>query len=253
MTPAAGAQVSGLYRGGRFYQMLHGGREHDLPHYLSLLQDKPATTVLELGVGVGRVALALADAGATVCGVDNAADMLALLRREAQTRSAEVQARCEWLEADMLSLQLERRFDLVLCPFNCLGHLHTPEQLAAFFSCVRRHLQPGGWLGFDVALPPIGLLAGDRHDIPWFRHPDDGSPCRYTETSHYDPHKQLLRLSGSVRFMTKQRTPEERILTLRQFFPQETELLIRHHGFELVRPMTDLDDTLAYVCRVTPG
>ena len=38
-------------------------------------------------------------------------------------------------------------------------------------------------------------------------------------------------------------------LLLRQLFPQETLLLLEHHGFEVVERTEELGDSLGYVCR----
>ena len=111
-----------------------------------------------------------------------------------------------------------------------------------------RHLTADGWLAFDATVPNPDLLRGERHDIPWFRHPDDGAACRWSETSRYDPHTQVLHLEGRVLYLEQERPEERRDLVLRQLFPQETQLLIRHHGFALQRPPLDLEDVVAYIC-----
>jgi hypothetical protein len=38
------------------------------------------------------------------------------------------------------------------------------------------------------------------------------------------------------------------VLRLRVLFPEETRLLLRHHGLEIVRRV-ELGDALGYVCR----
>ncbi len=238
-----------LYRGGHFYQMLHAGRSRDLPHYLSLLADKPGARVLELGAGAGRVALAMAAEGAQVTAVDRSADMLALLQTALAEQSPAVRRRVTTLHAAILTLELPTRFDLITCPFNGIGHQHTQEQLAGFFACAHTHLATDGWLAFDALLPRPELLAGQRSDVPWFRHPECGADCRWSETTQYDAITQILHLQGTVRYLKEENADETRDLYLRQFFPQETLLLIRHHGFVLQRAPINLEDVLAYVCR----
>ena len=62
--------------------------------------------VLELGCGTGRIALALAQAGLSVTGVDVSAGMLALARRKSE-RLAAAASRClTFVEADMARLNL---------------------------------------------------------------------------------------------------------------------------------------------------
>ncbi|RME84663.1 MAG: class I SAM-dependent methyltransferase, partial [Caldilineae bacterium] len=61
----------------RFYDLDDGRLVEDIPAMLAFAQ-KTGGPVLELGVGTGRLALALARAGYAVVGVDSAAGMLAI-------------------------------------------------------------------------------------------------------------------------------------------------------------------------------
>jgi 2-polyprenyl-3-methyl-5-hydroxy-6-metoxy-1,4-benzoquinol methylase len=68
-------------------------------------------TVLDVGCGPGRYAVALAQAGAAhVTGVDMSQSMIALARAEAETRG--VAARCAFHTSAFLEWQTERRFDI---------------------------------------------------------------------------------------------------------------------------------------------
>ena len=233
-----------LYREPLYYRSLFDGRRHDLDFYLDLCRGR---SVLEFGVGTGRVALPLARAGARVLGVDLSVEMLAELEALLAREPPEVRERARVVQGDVRTLALDERFERVICPFNGLAHHHTDEQLALFFASVRRHLEPAGELALDVVLPDPSLLAGTTSVVPWLRHPRTGVVCRAEERIDYDPMAQVLTIR--TMFVPRDGGEIERLeLGLRQLFPQEMLLLLAHHGFEVLA-RSELGDTVGYVCR----
>ena len=79
------------------------------------------TTILDVGTGTGRAAIALARRGATVTGIDASAEMLAVARR----RALEARAAVAFLQGDAHGLNVaDRSFDAVVC-LRVL--MHTPD------------------------------------------------------------------------------------------------------------------------------
>ncbi len=103
---------------------------------------EPAT-VLDAGCGAGRVAIELARRGIEVVGVDFDDDLLAHARRLAPD--------LDWRCADLATLDLDRRFDLIVQAGNVLNFCRPPDGSSIVARCAE-HLQPGGRLlvGFEV-------------------------------------------------------------------------------------------------------
>lgn len=239
-----------MYRHAAFYRMLHHGRSEDLDFYLGQTEGRPR--VLEYGVGSGRVALPMARRGQQVVGVDTSEEMLATLRADLEREPAEVRERITLVHGDARELSLGERFDAVTCPFNGIAHHHDAEQLAAFFARVHEHLRPGGPFVLDVSLPEPGMLAGTAGEVPWYRDPVDGAVSRASEVIEYDPLTQVLTITTTTRTMEVEREPVTMELRLRQLFPQETLLLLRHHGFAVRHRELDLPGVVGYVCESEP-
>ena len=102
--------------------------------------------VLDAGCGTGRVAAELARRGIEVVGVDADPDMLARARRRAP--------QLEWVLADLATLDLGRRFDVVVLAGNVLPFVEPADRPAAVTACAR-HLDLGGRL-----VSGAGLAAG---------------------------------------------------------------------------------------------
>ena len=101
--------------------------------------------ILELGVGTGRIACALAGLGFNVAGIDASPEML-----ERAT------VRCNSEKSPMLVLGLfesipfdSSSFDWAICPMRTIGHLASLEQRIDVFKEVHRVLRPGGLFVFD--------------------------------------------------------------------------------------------------------
>jgi SAM-dependent methyltransferase len=236
-----------LYSDPAYYRMLFDRRQHDLPFYLGLAAELGGG-VLEYGIGTGRVALPLARAGFSVTGIDCSADMLASLARQAEAEPADVRARLGWHLGDARTLELDRRFALVSCPFNGLAHHHRPADLGAFLANAQRHLAPSGLFACDVLEPDPILLRGESSTIPWFRHPSTGEVCRCDEDVSYDGSTHLLRIRTTIRFMERERPPDVLEIVVRQHFADELPALLEEAGFALERSVS-LGDSIGYVCR----
>lgn len=104
--------------------------------------------VLELGVGTGRLALPLRDAGYAVTGID--ASMAMLAQMAARTNHLGPDA----IAADMTSLPFDRaRFDVALIAYNTLFNLPSQSAQQRCLAECSRVLTVGGILAIDTFVP----------------------------------------------------------------------------------------------------
>jgi SAM-dependent methyltransferase len=108
-------------------------------------------TVVELGVGTGRIAIPTAMAGVDVIGVDASAGMLAVCRERAD--EAGVGALLDLRLGDLRRPPVDERVPLVTCPFRAFLHLASDEERLEALGAVRELLEPDGRLVFDVFAP----------------------------------------------------------------------------------------------------
>lgn len=115
---------------------------------LELAGDGP---VLELGVGTGRLAVPLAEAGAgrglKVVGVDASTAMLARLAER------DPAGRVEAIHGDMVADLPAGPFTLAFVAYNTLFNLTEPGGHAACFRAVAARLQPGGRFVVEAFVP----------------------------------------------------------------------------------------------------
>lgn len=105
------------------------------------------TSVLELGVGTGRLAIPLAQSGLRVVGIDSSPAMLAALSAKPDGHLVET------LLGHMVADMPNEQFGVVLLAYNTLFNLLTePEQLECMVQSAKR-LLPGAHIIVDCFVP----------------------------------------------------------------------------------------------------
>ncbi|HHX45496.1 MAG TPA: class I SAM-dependent methyltransferase [Chloroflexi bacterium] len=124
-----------------------------VPYLQQLLERHPVEgkTLLELACGTGTVAIAFADAGWRVYGVDGSAEMLAQARAKVEAMDGPPAGRVPiWSQQDMRRFELPERVHLATCLYDSLNYMLTSDDLLAAFRSVYRALLPGGVFLFDM-------------------------------------------------------------------------------------------------------
>ena len=116
--PAMAERFDAMRFGGPIGRLIAADQEQVIA---SFLEPVPGRTILDVGTGTGRAAIALAKRGGIVTGVDASAEMLAMARR----RAADAGVSAVFAEGDAHGLGFdERSFDAVIC-LRVL--MHTPD------------------------------------------------------------------------------------------------------------------------------
>jgi SAM-dependent methyltransferase len=147
---------------------------------------KSGGTVVELGVGTGRIAIPIAEKGKRVIGVDSSREMLAACRRRAE--AVGVAELLDLRLGDLRNPPLDEQVPLVICPFRSYLHLADDGERIEALEAARAALVPGGRLIFDVFEPKPDDIA-ETHGR-WLER----EPGIY-ERAHWDEEARTLTLS----------------------------------------------------------
>lgn len=114
----------------------------------------PQGRVLELGVGTGRLAVPLAEAGHPVVGLDASADML---ERLVDNAGHLPEGAVQGIEIDLASSTPwpDGPFDVVVAAFNLVCNLVDPAAQASMFRRSAAALAPGGHLVVESFVPAL--------------------------------------------------------------------------------------------------
>ncbi len=111
---------------------------------------------LELGVGTGRIAFALADQGIRVHGIDTSLQMLQVLTRHRGGR--QVDAWC----ADMANFGIRQRYNLVYIIANAFFMLQSAADQQACFQSASDALLPSGTLVVQTTIPDLASFTHNQ-------------------------------------------------------------------------------------------
>lgn len=239
------------------YDLEYGTAGIDIPFYLALAEraDGP---VLDVATGTGRIALALAEAGHEVTGVDVSPVMVEF------ATGKDVDETVTWVEQDARELKVRGRFGLALLAGNALQQFLTNEDRTAVLKAIYRQLAPGATFAFAIRFPHASELA--RHAPTaeiWHSYADvTGSQVIVSGTQCYDASTQVM-THQTYRQYAVDGTPAAAPTTtsVRYSFPLELEAALAAARFEVEATYVDFAGTpltaetaatasaLVYVCR----
>ncbi len=219
----------------QYYDLLY--REKDYPRevdYLETLLAKYATTnvqtILDLGCGTGRHAIMLAHKGYHVVGVDYSPAMLAV----AQQNKLRAEALVEFVNGDICTVRLDKKFDAAISMFAVMGYQTANERLEQALFTASHHLNPDGLFIFDVWFGPA-VITQRPHDRVFITEKDDGTAIRLTR-----PTLSLLTHTVSVTYTVLHiendvvRDQVKETHEMRFFFPKELEYILAKTGLEVL-------------------
>ena len=177
----------------RFYDLEYADDNDDLPFYLNLAR-RLKGPILEVGVGTGRVAIALARAGHTVVGIDTSDEMLAIAKAKLKGALAK-KVRLE--NADARTLKMSERFDLIIIAANSFAHFLTESDQQQALTSLKNHLSDTGPLVIALQNPYVWALDNepDRVLLSWEKDgPGKGERTTKTFSAWPDLSRQVRHL-----------------------------------------------------------
>jgi SAM-dependent methyltransferase len=118
-------------------------------------------SVLELGIGSGRVALPLRERGVEVHGIEGSEEMVQ--RLHAKPGGADIPVTV----GDFSSTELGRTFDVVFLTFNTIFALPSQDAQVDCFRNAARHLDAGGVFVIQAWIPDVGAFRNGRAMRPY--------------------------------------------------------------------------------------
>lgn len=174
---------------------------------------------LELGIGTGRIAIPLHQAGVAVSGIDASPAMIARLR--AKTGGEDIPVTI----GNFADLAVEGRYKLIYVLFNTFFALLTQDEQLRCFENVSRHLVPGGSFLVEAFVPDLNRFV----DGQAFRTVHIGDQEVRVDATQHDP---LLQLIISQHIVLTEQGTQFYPVKLRYVWPSELDLMARLAGLQ---------------------
>jgi ubiquinone/menaquinone biosynthesis C-methylase UbiE len=202
----------------------------DLQFYKRWLPKNKDASILELCCGTGRLTLTIAKDGYNISGVDFTSSML----EQAKAKASEEGLKIEFIEADIRTLDLPKKYDLIFIPFNSIQHLYKNEDLFKAFNVVKIHLKEGGLFLLDCFNPNIQFIVeGEKKQKEIAKYKtNDGRKVMINQVMRYENKTQINRIEWHY-FIDGEFNSIQN-LDMRVFFPQELDSYLEWSGFNII-------------------
>ena len=220
-----------------YYDVLYADKDYikEAAYVHELVQrDCPrAKQILEFGCGTGKHALALAELGYVIHGIDYSQDMLEIARRNVHKNNKHDHISLS--HADVRTVDLKTTFDVVLSLFHVISYQTTNEDLYRAFMSAHKHLRSGGLFVFDCWYGPGVVAEGfgprvkqcENETIKIMRV---SQPHVFPNDNRVDVHFTMYvhdKKTGSIAAF-------EETHPMRYLFKPEIEFLCKQTGFSLI-------------------
>jgi ubiquinone/menaquinone biosynthesis C-methylase UbiE len=210
----------------------------DLPFYKKWMPKNKDAKILELCCGTGRLTLPIAKEGYDICGVDYTSSML----KQARVKASEAGLEIDFIEADIRTLNLQEKFDLIFIPFNSIHHLYKNEDLFAALSGIRNHLKEDGLFLLDCFNPNVQyIVEGEKEQKVIAEYTtSDGREILIKQKMHYESSTQINRIEWHYFINGEFHSIQN--LDMRLFFPQELDSYLEWAGFNIIHKFGSFEE-----------
>ncbi len=216
------------------YDLFYEDFTEDLEMYRGFAE-RTSGSILEIGSGTGRVALALAEEGHTVVGLELSDAMRTVAQRKADR--AQLTDRVQFVSGDMRRFTIDQSFGLIIVPLNAFLHNLTLDDQLATLACCKKHLRPGGLLVLDCFNPDPAHAEDDRRLIVQrsLHDRDTGETAVLLLSRATDWNNQLQEITYFIDRTDRGGRIQRAALhtSFRFIFRHEMQLLLKLAGFDL--------------------
>ncbi|MFV0535893.1 MAG: class I SAM-dependent methyltransferase [Dysgonomonas sp.] len=230
-------QVGDLIYDGNIYDGMNTHID-DLLFYKRWLPQNNDAKILELCCGTGRLTIPIAEVGYDITGVDYTTSMISQAKVKAFNAGLEI----DFIEADIRTLDLNKKYDFIFIPFNSIHHLYHNEDLLKTFNIVQNHLKDEGLFLLDCFNPNIQyIVAGEKEQKEIARYTTgDGREILIKQTMQYERKTQINRIEWY--YFIDGEFDSIQNLDMRLFFPQELDSYIEWAGFTVIHKFGGFGD-----------
>ncbi|WP_299246785.1 class I SAM-dependent methyltransferase [uncultured Aquimarina sp.] len=210
----------------------------DLEFYLKWLPKNKDARILELCCGTGRLTIPIAKEGYNISGVDITSSML----KQAKAKALETGLEIDFIQADIRTLDLPEKYDLIFIPFNSIHHLYQNEDIFRAFNVVKNHLKENGLFLLDCYNPSIQYIVDgekEQKEIAVYVT-KDGRKVSIKQKMRYENKSQINRIEWHYYINDKFDSIQK--LDMRLYFPQELDSYLERNGFTIIHKFGDFKE-----------
>jgi len=176
---------------------------------------------------------------------------------QAKIKASQAGLDINFIEADIRTLDLPEKYDLIFIPFNSIHHLYKNEDLLKAFHLVKKHLKEDALFLLDCFNPNIQYIVEaekEQKEIAEYTCVD-GREVLIKQTMRYENKTQINRIEWHYYINGEFSSTEN--LDMRMFFPQELDSYLEQSGFTIIHKFggfqeeafIDSSEKQIFICR----
>lgn len=118
-----------------------------IEHFIEKNNPPKNNQILELACGTGNITVPLKKRGYEITAIDRSLEMLS----QAQQKAADLKLKIDFYQQDMMNLEIQERYNTILCLCDGVNYILDIEDLQAFFRNVFDQLKEDGVFIFDIS------------------------------------------------------------------------------------------------------
>lgn len=222
---------------GIYYDLIYEDKDYvgEVDYVLDLIKRSGGTSdrILDLGCGTAKHAVAFAQRGCDVVGVDRSEAMLGLARE--RVRLADQTAKVQLRLGDVSQLRYNKTFDCVVSLFHIASYQVSDDSLFGYFQSASSAVKDGGLFLFDIwygpavvsTQPEIRVLRKQNSELELIRIAE---PNHRSLESRVDiQYTAMIKAAGDSQFDCYGELHQ-----MRYFGCRELKWLLNVHGFDLL-------------------
>jgi len=213
----------------RFYDVIYQNLRDNVDNKFFLQEiENTNGSILEVGVGTGRLFIEALNRQADIYGIDLSPAMIEVLKEKITRQNY---FRVE--EDNVINFQHENPYSLIIAPFRVFMHLLTKKEQTQAINNIYNHLLPGGKFIFDAFIPHIDKLSkGAKEEKDFEGEYKPGKKLRRYVTTKPDLINQRIDITFRLKWDEDDGFKQDRWeFPIHFFFRYELEHLIERTKF----------------------
>jgi len=241
--------IKSIYDFPQYYEVTSPGSPGDVAFYLEEVR-RSGEPVLEVGFGLGRVGIPIAQSEMAITGIDNSIHMLSVAQERVSNLGSEVQKNISLIFTDIRCPEIKQKYKTVIVPYRAFLHLYNVDEQLAALAAIHDLLTGNGTLILSLFDPDVRTLARFAQEVNGsyrvFRSgklANDNKGLISWATTHCDLEKQLIEELWTYEEIKESEVVnrEYGLFKIRYIFRYEMEHLLIRTGFKIKNLFGDFD------------
>jgi SAM-dependent methyltransferase len=230
----------------RYYDAEHTDKTDDLVMYSRLIE-RYGGPVLDIGCGTGRVMFHMAQEGCESHGIDSEEAMLDRARLKLDM-FPHLRGKLRFYQGDVLTMDLEQSYKMVLLSYNSLMHFHEQEEQIALLKRLRGWVADDGLLVIDLPNAGETFSSHDGDNLTLertFLEAESGHLVMQQATSYLDRVTQLMQVNWIYDEIDGEGVVHRTVapVVFRYFLYPEVQLMLQLTGFKVEAVYGDTEES----------